>query len=443
MEKKWPEFAADYLYKTSDLVLVGASGSSFFIYLALNSYKVPHIGYWFLSILTSTILAYIGWVIVYKKKILKSLSPTKMINVYWWLLLPGWIHWAILSLYFYPRLPGDPSLFVSIILCGVASSSIPLYLTSQRLLITALIGALVPFFIGCCLSGQKFSYLLSLSVILYLGILLRSAKTQYSSAFNEYSYYEENKKLLQELQIKSNELIDKAKSNILIDMASGMAHEINNPLTTIMLQVDLLDLQLNNKNPSMNKMNSISSSLKKNANRILDITKHLSYFFENSTNKQINSIDLEYILNELKNEYQDILRKENIELIASTSYPNTKLICNQHEIIQALKHLINNSIEACIQSQEPRWISILVEEENEHVRISISDSGAGISTEIQEKIMNPFFTTKEIGKGLGLGLSISNSVIRQHKGYIQLDANNKNTTFNIYLPRVKDKNAKE
>jgi signal transduction histidine kinase len=72
-----------------------------------------------------------------------------------------------------------------------------------------------------------------------------------------------------------------------------------------------------------------------------------------------------------------------------------------------------------------------------YVLISVTDTGIGMNEEIKKKVFGPFITTKEVGKGTGLGLSTAYSIIKQHKGYIDIESQpNKGTTFHIYLPMV-------
>jgi signal transduction histidine kinase len=80
------------------------------------------------------------------------------------------------------------------------------------------------------------------------------------------------------------------------------------------------------------------------------------------------------------------------------------------------------------------WVEVSVEKTKEVVRISITDSGNGIKSEIAEKIMQPYFTTKEVGVGTGLGLSISKGIVEMHNGHFYLDQNYPNTRFVIELP---------
>lgn len=108
----------------------------------------------------------------------------------------------------------------------------------------------------------------------------------------------------------------------------------------------------------------------------------------------------------------------------------------QAQIEQVLLNLLNNSFDA-IQSTPDRWIHITARLENHRVLILVTDSGTGIPNDVQQKMLQPFFTTKEVGKGTGLGLSISKGIIEDHQGQLYYDPKNKNTCFVIDLPEIK------
>ena len=88
-----------------------------------------------------------------------------------------------------------------------------------------------------------------------------------------------------------------------------------------------------------------------------------------------------------------------------------------------------------LPNSERKWIKIAVEEIADSVKISISDSGPGVAADIRESIMVPFFTTKEVGRGMGLGLSIARSIVEDHRGTLTLDERKPETTFIVSLPK--------
>ena len=106
--------------------------------------------------------------------------------------------------------------------------------------------------------------------------------------------------------------------------------------------------------------------------------------------------------------------------------------CYPDELIQVWTNLIHNGIQAMKDGGE---LTITTSEENEGVKVQISDSGSGIPEDIQDRIFEPFFTTKPTGEGSGLGLHISKKIIDKHKGTIAVDSKPGHTKFSIWLPQ--------
>lgn len=109
--------------------------------------------------------------------------------------------------------------------------------------------------------------------------------------------------------------------------------------------------------------------------------------------------------------------------------------CQAQQLTQVLLNLLNNSFYA-IQDSSNKWIHIDAHCDGETVEIAVTDSGLGIAKDIRDKIMQPFFTTKEIGQGTGLGLSTAQGIIKTHHGRFFYNETSKNTQFVIQLPVV-------
>src|SRR5690606_20345244 len=106
------------------------------------------------------------------------------------------------------------------------------------------------------------------------------------------------------------------------------------------------------------------------------------------------------------------------------------------EISQVILNLVTNAIDA-ISNLPTRWIKVEVQEDQDFVTISIQDSGI-ISQEIKERLFKDSFTTKPIGKGTGIGLTVSKRIVEAHKGKIKLDDSTPNTNFVIQIPTAKE-----
>jgi signal transduction histidine kinase len=114
---------------------------------------------------------------------------------------------------------------------------------------------------------------------------------------------------------------------------------------------------------------------------------------------------------------------------------------DQEQMMQVLTNLIKNAVDAISGNG---FLTITIEGDTEFFCLSVKDTGTGISPENMDKVFTPFFTTKEIGKGTGLGLATTYGIIKMHKGKIEVESNNDpekgptGTCFKIFIPRIND-----
>ena len=108
--------------------------------------------------------------------------------------------------------------------------------------------------------------------------------------------------------------------------------------------------------------------------------------------------------------------------------------CRSAQVAQVLLNLLSNAYDA-VESQVKRWVRISVAARGDEVEIAVTDSGRGIPPKIAPRIMEPFFTTKEIGRGTGLGLSLSKGIAEAHGGRLELDSHSPETRFVLTLRR--------
>lgn len=127
-------------------------------------------------------------------------------------------------------------------------------------------------------------------------------------------------------------------------------------------------------------------------------------------------------------------RKAGVRLSVE-EVPKCELVVNPVHISQVLYSLLMNALEAVAHlEEEQRWARIEFRSESGGLSIAVVDGGAGIPEITSQRIMEPFFTTKEIGKGMGLGLSISKNIMEAHGGVLWLDKMSSNTRFVMDLP---------
>lgn len=222
-------------------------------------------------------------------------------------------------------------------------------------------------------------------------------------------------------------LLQSSKLASIGEVASGIAHEINNPLTIISGHVNKLEL----KNKENSEIQSSSAKIKKQIQRITKIINGLRSFSRDTSNESVHLVDIVRVINNSVEFCSDKLKE--LDIVLKFEFVGDVYVeCNEIQIEQVLVNLINNSCDA-IFHLEKKWIEIKLEQQNDEVEIRVIDSGAGIPSKIVDKIMEPFFSTKETGKGTGLGLSISRAIIEGHHGKLEIDSLSKNTAFLIKL----------
>jgi signal transduction histidine kinase len=128
------------------------------------------------------------------------------------------------------------------------------------------------------------------------------------------------------------------------------------------------------------------------------------------------------------------LKNRDIQLIYNPPAHSVILNCQEVQISQVLLNLIQNAVDAIEAQTTKKWIKLEILPVSNTCQIRVTDSGLGIPISLQDKILQPFFTTKDIGKGTGLGLSISSSIVREHGGQFFYDKDSPNTSFVIEIP---------
>lgn len=269
-------------------------------------------------------------------------------------------------------------------------------------------------------------------------------KLNVSSLFNEsnekigYLFIAEDlselKHMNQIIEDQRIQIVNSAKMSSLGEMASGIAHEINNPLSIIQANTSLLIERLNGEVPKESIINALVK-INSTGERISKIVKGLRTISRDAKADSFEIVSIQKIIEEVLSLCEQKLQKGAINLTVNVPPEDILVECSGTQIFQILINLINNSYDAIID-MDTKWIKIACRliNDSQSVECSVTDSGAGIKKEISAKLMEPFFTTKEIGKGTGLGLSISRGIIVKHNGNFYLDEQNENTSFVFNIP---------
>jgi len=234
-------------------------------------------------------------------------------------------------------------------------------------------------------------------------------------------------KVNMEQQLRTNE-----KLVAIGKLSAGIAHELNNPLDGtrrfINLALDALD-QKDEKLPREFIMNA-----KKGLNRMINIVRSLLEFSRQTTNTIPSSVNVNDVLKELVHFYASDPAFQKVKFTTQFSEELKSVI--DYGIQHVFSNLLKNALDAMPDGGELIIITQrLLEEDKEKVMIAIRDTGCGIPLDMQNRIFEPFYTTKKMGEGTGLGLAICNEIVNRSGGTIAVKSKEtEGTEFKIIIP---------
>ncbi len=247
--------------------------------------------------------------------------------------------------------------------------------------------------------------------------------------------------LKKDITTRNLQMAQSGKLAAIGEVASSLAHEINNPLTIIQGKVSKITriVKADNKSKCQDEVLEQVDVIKSTVERIAKVVGTLLKMTRKNDDKQqrhnfsFNDLLNDALtLNEAKFKYSgvslNVFQPENDVMIAG----------DQIQLMQVVLNLLNNSLYYTKNLPTP-WVELKYFEKDNYLYFEIKDCGTGIPKEIASQIMDPFFTTKPFGEGTGLGLSQSRKVILEHNGEFYLDESSPNTCFVFKIPILKMK----
>ncbi|MGD9080648.1 MAG: ATP-binding protein, partial [Desulfobacterales bacterium] len=243
---------------------------------------------------------------------------------------------------------------------------------------------------------------------------------------------------------KETQLIQAGKMTTLGVMAAGMAHEINQPLNVIQVCADFF-LKMLNRGQKIedDDLRTMANDIVANVERASGVIKHVRDFARQSEpvrsrvkiNDPINDV-FKVLGHQLK------VHEVEIELDLDPEIPD--ILAEHNRLEQVFINLVSNAIDAMDEkdtrpeiSDKEKRLTIRSFVENDHVSVKVIDTGIGMSEEVKNKIFEPFYTTKKVGKGTGLGISISYGIVQDYKGSIEIESEvGKGTAFTLKFPQA-------
>ncbi len=221
-------------------------------------------------------------------------------------------------------------------------------------------------------------------------------------------------------------------------LASGVAHEINNPINGILNYGEII---LDSTEPD-SEVNKFAGEIIYETNRVSGIVRNLLDFSRKSGMRH-SYARIDDIIEKTLSLINTIFRHDNVSLNVNVQEDIPLLKCRSQQIQQVLMNLLTNARDS-LNAKYPKYdenkkINLecheFLKDDAKWIAISVEDFGTGIPKDIRHRIFDPFFTTKDRDKGTGLGLSISYGIIKEHNGEIEVDSvEGEYTKFTLLLP---------
>jgi len=243
----------------------------------------------------------------------------------------------------------------------------------------------------------------------------------------------EKEKYIEELKSIQSKLIHSEKMKSLGEMAGGIAHEINNPLAIIKTSAARLRRVQVRGELSEQELIEGCIRIEETVDRCNNIINALKGFSRDGSKEKPEVLELSTVLTTIFNLSSEKVKIKGIDFIN----PGTDelIFCQRICSEQIILNLVNNSMDALIYTEDP-FIKFDIKSDNDFVTVDIIDNGFGIPNSLQQKVFEPFYTTKELNKGTGLGLSVSRGMAEQNGGSLEYRRDNKLSIFSLKIKKA-------
>ena len=264
--------------------------------------------------------------------------------------------------------------------------------------------------------------------------LLVAISRQLATTIEKVRLYEETCRAYEDLRKTQEQLLQSEKMSAVGQLIAGVAHELNNPLTAILGYAQLLESEGLNE-----RAQDYVAKLFKQAQRTHRVVQNL-LSFARQRKPQRDEVDIRKVLDETLALRDYDLKINNISVDRDLPSEPAMVIADPHQIEQVFLNIINNAVDAVLETGRKGKLKIRISSSGGHVSTQFTDDGAGIKD--PKRIFDPFYTTKSVGKGTGLGLSICYGIVKEHGG--DITANNApdgGAIIEVRLPAVASTNV--
>jgi PAS domain S-box-containing protein len=242
-------------------------------------------------------------------------------------------------------------------------------------------------------------------------------------------------KVLQD-EVERARFLKEKRIEALGHMAGGLAHEINNPLAIIHgTASDLLNVASTAESVPAEQVRKACTMIVKTSARATRILHGLKGFGREAGSDPMQTASLYEIVEQCLELQGSRFERHNVDMQIELKADLPYVECRETQIGQIITNLLNNAFDAVeIENGDPRWVKLSADCVHGELRVDVTDSGPGIEADVKALLMEPFFTTKEVGRGMGIGLSLSRAIAQDHGGSLTLCEGTENTCFRLILP---------
>ena len=273
-----------------------------------------------------------------------------------------------------------------------------------------------------------------------LNIDSRDEMSDLADSFNQMTsrFLETELDLENKVRERSQQLVRSERLANVGFLAAGVAHEINNPLSAVVMASESLSGRLAELFPNCNPediehVQSYLAMIQAESIRCRQITRKLLDFSSGDNNTR-GEFDVTQIVNEVLNMVSHLSKFRDRQILFARTQP-CAIHCNGSQIKQVVLNLVTNALESM---EEGGSLEIRIDEQTDFILLEFVDSGIGMTTEVIQNLFEPFFTQRREGRGTGLGLCITDRIIKDHGGTIDAisDGPGTGSTFRVRLPRA-------
>jgi two-component system NtrC family sensor kinase len=295
---------------------------------------------------------------------------------------------------------------------------------ANGLILIAIVMVLIYWVIDSIVSDQVITRLIIVCLVIVYGVMTQSLINGRKAALLE-------KERTQEQLIQSESLA------AIGQLVAGIAHELNNPLASasslIQTDIDMIQEQTEKRQVDQALQEDLAYSLKE-LNKTKEIVKSI-LDLSRQTQTYLEDVDMNAVIDDalqvLHNQYK--MMEVTVEKHYDANLPTIQ--GNFSNLGQVLINIVNNALQALPDGRGKILLFTSCQQDTENIVVECRDDGIGIPPEIMKDIFKPFFTTKEVGKGTGLGLYVSYEIIKKHAGEIRVSSERgKGTIVTIVLP---------